>query len=254
MTEGQPNSKCNYCNRLCNRHKINVGDFFIIKRRVWRSSPQIEGNHLHICIGGGNFGTAIIIAFTLIVVLVVGSMLLYTFAAAHRNLTLLVIDLAALTILTTVLVGIVGNFLGIVGNLLGIVRPSFGELLLLLSQGSGPTKDYSLRRQYLLDSALKLYSINKCRLDSYQELLKWINHNEHTSCDYCRLARDLSKLLCTYINWPIMRQIWHIIVWIWTEPPRLSWNVFSKTAIAPAESGCCKHKSSKGPPGLASQY
>ena len=246
MTESQPNSKCNYCNRIRNRHKINVGDFFIIKRRVWRSSPQVEGNHLHICIGGGNFGT-ITITSSFIVILVAGILLLYAFVLEHRNLAALIIDLTVLTILIPVLVSIVGN---IVGN----PRPSYGELLLLLSQGSSPSECDSQRRQYLLDSALKLYSINGCGSDGLQELLKWINHNEHTSCDYCRLARDLSKLLCTYINWPIMRQIWHIIVWIWTEPPRLSWNVFSKTAIAPAESGCCKHKSSKGPPGLASQY
>lgn len=226
MTDHQPKGKCKYCYKLRNRHKANVGDFFIIRRRVLRSSPQLRDSHLHICIGGLDFGAVIITSFFMVIVAVAIS-LLYTFTTAHRNLTALVIDLAVLTILTTVMVGIVGNLLGIVGNLVGSLRPSYGELLLLLSQGSVPSECDSTRRQCLLDSALKLYSINSCSRDGYHEFLKWINDTKRSSCDYCELAIQLEQLLYKNIKWRICQRMWGAIVWIWTEPPRASWKLES---------------------------
>jgi hypothetical protein len=201
-------SECEFCKKYRNRYQITVGDFCIIKRRVLTSSPKKNDSHLHICIAEWNRDAVIyMVAFVIGIVGVLIFLKLIKYLA-HGKSTGLVVGLAAAAIVITVLVGTIGNLLvTTVGNFPGIVRPSYGELLLLLSQASVPTEYYSLRRQYLLDSALKLYAANMCKRHSYQELLKWINHNERTPYDYYNLAIGLNKLLYTKINWPLMRQM-----------------------------------------------
>jgi hypothetical protein len=146
-------------------------------------------------------------------------------------LTALVLELAVLTILFPVLATIIVN---LVGN----PRPSYGELLLSLSQASIPSECDSMRKQHLLDLALKLYSINGSSRDGFQEFLKWINDGERSSCDYCMLAKQLNVLLCKNIKWRICQRIWGAIVWIWTEPPRGSPRIASEDVGATAASVC----------------
>ena len=186
MTEGQPNSKCNYFNRLCNRHKINVGDFFIIKRRVWRSKPKQEASHLHICISGYNFGVIV----KRMMAIIVG---FFVFAALgtlyfRGDLTGLAIYLAFLAV--------VMSAINAIWPVVGDPRPSYGELLLSLFRAL-TVFDRNDQKQCLVDAALRLYSIDACTREGLQELLKWINHSERTYSDYYELAVGLNKLLCT---------------------------------------------------------
>ncbi len=199
-------SECGFCKKYRNRYQITVGDFVIIKRRVLTSSPKNNDSHLHIFIAEWNRDAVIYILVFAFGMAAIIYLFIYPLERAHGNLAHLAFYLSIASIFATIVMNIIGNILNFAGNIPGIVRPFEGELLLLLSQASVPTQYYSLRRQYLRDSALKLYLANMCKRHSYQELLEWINHNERTPCDYYNLAIGLNKLLCTKINWPLIRQ------------------------------------------------
>jgi hypothetical protein len=143
---------------------------------------------------------------------IVGTVLVFTIVTAHGNLTVLVLELAVLTILFPVVV--TTNV-----NLVGNPRPSYGELLFSLFQASIPSACDGVQKQYLIDFALKLYSINGCNRDGFDELLKWIYDRKCSCCDYRMLAEQLNVLLHKNIKWRILQRMWGATVWIWTEPP-----------------------------------
>jgi len=218
MSDNQSKRKRQCCNKLRNRHNCKIGDLWIIRRRVFRSKPKEPDYDIHIYIKIGDIGafiTAIPFIFFGGLVIVVGLAMFL----AGRDSEELAIDLA----LITMLISIPATMLVIP---LPNSRSQYGELLLSLSQVRA-VSGRDRRKQCLIDAALKLYALDGCRREGFLQFLEWINHKERTSVEFIELADSLTTLLCKDISWHIIRRIGHLIVWIWTEPPRLSWKLDS---------------------------
>jgi len=218
MSDNQSKRKRQCCNKLRNRHNCKIGDLWIIRRRFFRSKPKEPDCDIHIYIQIGNIGTLknrILFSF------LGGFVFVFVFVLflAGRDVE----DLAIYLAIITVVVSISVNILVIP---LANSRSQYGELLLSLSQVR-TVSGRDRRKQCLIDAALKLYALEGCRREGFLQFLEWINHKKRTSVEFIELADSLTTLLCKDISWHIIRRIGHLIVWIWTEPPRLSWKLDS---------------------------
>jgi len=218
MNDNQLESECDYCNNPRNSHNCQIGNLRIVRRRSCRKQPKEADDHIHICITISNIGTL----KNRILFYFLGGLffvIVFVLFLAGGNVE----DLAIYLAMITVVVSISANILVIP---LANSRSQYGELLLSLSQVR-TVSGRDRRKQCLIDAALKLYALEGCRREGFLQFLEWINHKKRTSVEFIELADSLTTLLCKDISWHIIRRIGHLIVWIWTEPPRLSWKLDS---------------------------
>jgi hypothetical protein len=181
-------SECGFCKKYRNRHNITVGGLVIIRRRIYKAAPKTEGNHLHICITGGDFakaskGSAVVFIF------VESGVLLWFLFTAHVNYHLATIVIALIAFLNSATTFL---YFTLIGNL----QPSYGALLSLLSKAGRPSEGISSRKHYLLDASLELHCMDGCGRAAFLELLKWINCNDRRKRDFKEFANKLITLLC----------------------------------------------------------
>jgi hypothetical protein len=181
-------SECGFCKKYRNRHNITVGGLVIIRKIICKSAPKTEGNHLHICITGGDFAKASRRSAVILIVVEFGS-LIWLLATAHGDSHLATASIALIAFLNSATTFL---YFTLIGNL----QPSYGALLSLLSKAGGPSEGISSRKTYLLDASLELYCINGCGRAAFLELLKWINCNDRRERDFKEFANKLITLLC----------------------------------------------------------